>query len=230
MRLNFSHTIVARQTWSFLGQFLVISQVCVLCAAQSAATKPQPQNPVDRYYSELQKHALSHGEKVEEQKIVFKDGASIVVRHYPTDHCTEIIKKEGNAPSQTLWLYNAPFPEKPGVKPSAKEQSPAPKPMSLKRYEGTTSRFVEIALVRRTIPNDLHNALFQLIPPPPGPGSCWIPPHPGLPAIVWNYPNFIGNQTIWGTYADGCQFWQAHNVFSGAFGPVHWTYCTHYQQ
>lgn len=229
MRITRSYARMDRHSCRLVGQFLTLSQVSLLCAAQSVAAKPkaQPQNAIDRYYAEQQKHALSRGEKVEEQKVVFKDGASVVVRHYPTDHCTEIIKREGNAPPKTLWLYDNPLPTKPGVNPSAKGKAPAPQSMSVRPSKETKSYFVETAYVRKAMPTNLHAALFQLTPPPPGPGQCYGPPHPGLPNWAANYPDYFGNQTIFGAFPDGCRFWQEHNVYSGAFGPVNWTYCVH---
>lgn len=212
-----------------IGHFFILSQISLLCVAQTSATKStsQSQSAIGRYYAELQKHAQATGEKVEERKVVFKDGASVVVRHYPTDHCTEIIKTEGNAPPKTLWLYDTPLPSKPGVHPSAKAKTKEPQSMLGKPSNADHSVFLRIAYERSSIPKNLNATLFQLTPPPPGPGNCYGPPHPGLPTWVANYPDYWGNQTIFGTFPDGCQFWQAHNVFSGAFGPVNWTYCVH---
>jgi hypothetical protein len=207
---------------------LPVSFGCLLRGALVLGQNP-PNDPAqhaaaaDHYYAEIQRHALSHSEKVEEQKIVFKDGGSVIVRHYTADHCTEIIKIEGAAPSQSVWLFDFPKDATP-VHPSQlgkKRQDVGPPPLTT---SGATPPIehptLKLAFLSgAATPASLRRAMFQ--------GAC-LNPHPG--PFVWSAtpPDPNGFQVFNRSWPDGCAHWQVHNVYSGGWGPINWTSCVHY--
>jgi hypothetical protein len=203
------------------GVLVVLCFSCLLGRAQQKPTLPTANaGSVERYYSELQKHALSHQENVEEQKIVFKDGGSVVIRHYSADHCTEITKVEVGR-SQSVWLFDFPkdlasvHPSKlikgrPSVIP------PAVTSIAMPRLPGAQLKLA--VLDNSTRSTSLHIVMFQ--------GVC-LNPHPGPFAWSASPPDLNGFQVVNRSWPDGCAHWQIHNVLSGGWGPVNWTSCVH---
>lgn len=208
--------------------FLFLTLSCAgLCQKTTSAPSQDPWTAAStRYYTELQKHALSKGEKVDEQKVVFKDGGSVIIRHYPSDHCTEIIKTEHSEPAQTVWLFDNPPPTKPGRGLTKDKQNLRPHSMSLPPQ--THTAHLDYALLNLSPFNkrQSRSVAMQNLFQGPGPGLCEFP-HAGIFVQTHNYPDYTGWYTIVTRWTDGCSAWQGHNYYTGAWGPVNWTACYH---